>query len=97
MLEQFRTAMRNEENVLETHRYGESAPPLGQVHTQSQRKINYQKNNGEIRPANQDRNGYLIANDEEVRESESCSSVHEKVAHQTSWSNWKIDRKAAMN
>lgn len=87
MLEQFRTAMRNEENVLETHRYGESAPPLGQVHTQSQRKINYQKNNEEIRPANQARNGYLIANDEEVRESESCSSVHEKVAiaHRTPW------------
>lgn len=38
-----------------------------------------QKNNEEIRPANQARNGYLIANDEEVRESESCSSVHEKV------------------
>lgn len=41
--------------------------------------ILFQKNNGEIRPANQARNGYLIANDEEVRESESCSSVHEKV------------------
>lgn len=39
----------------------------------------YQKNNEENRPANQARNGYLIANDEEVRESESCSSVHEKV------------------
>lgn len=38
-----------------------------------------QKNNEEIRPANQARNGYLIANDEEVRESESCSNVHEKV------------------
>lgn len=41
--------------------------------------ILFEKNNGEIRPANQARNGYLIANDEEVRESESCSSVHEKV------------------
>lgn len=41
--------------------------------------ILFQKNNEEIRPANQARNGYLIANDEEVRESESCSSVHEKV------------------
>lgn len=29
----------------------------------------FEKNNGEIRPANQARNGYLIANDEEVRES----------------------------
>lgn len=39
----------------------------------------FQKNNEENRPANQARNGYLIANDEKMRESESCSSVHEKV------------------
>lgn len=41
--------------------------------------ILFQKNNAEIRPANQAKNEYFIANDEKMKESESCSSLHEKV------------------